>query len=86
MDELHSLLQVILVHIISQFPKFGKFKVHLMGKEKGSVGGHLEGPVGGQRNFLVPMSLCPGTRARTKIPGQTPLSRDVPGQNEFIFI
>ena len=29
---------------------------------------------------LVPVSLCPGTRAGAKIPGQTPLSRDVPGQ------
>jgi hypothetical protein len=29
-----------------------------------------------QRNFLVPVSLCPGTRAVAKIPGQTPLSRD----------
>ena len=28
------------------------------------------------------VSLCPGTRAGTKIPGQTPLSLDVPGQNE----
>jgi hypothetical protein len=27
------------------------------------------------------VSLCPGTRAGAKIPGQTPLSRDVPGQN-----
>ena len=31
----------------------------------------------------VPLSLCPGTRAGTNVPGQTPLSRDVPGQNEF---
>jgi hypothetical protein len=29
------------------------------------------------------VSLCPGTRAGAKIPGQTPLSRDVPGQNHF---
>ena len=36
--------------------------------------------VPGQRNFLVPVSLCPGTRAGAKIPGQCPLSRDVPGQ------
>jgi hypothetical protein len=27
------------------------------------------------------VSLCPGTRAGAKIPGQIPLSRDVPGQN-----
>ena len=27
------------------------------------------------------MSLCPGTRAGANVPGQTPLSRDVPGQN-----
>ena len=33
--------------------------------------------VPGQRNFLVPVSLCPGTRAGAKIPGQTLLSRDV---------
>ena len=28
----------------------------------------------------VPLSLCPGTRAGANVPGQTPLSRDVPGQ------
>ena len=39
--------------------------------------------VPGQKNFLVPVSLCPGTRAGANVPGQTPLSRDVPGQNEF---
>jgi hypothetical protein len=33
--------------------------------------------------LAVPVSLCPGTRARAKIPGQTPLSRDVPGQNKL---
>ena len=32
---------------------------------------------------LVPVSLCPWTRAGAKILGQTPLSRDVPGQNEL---
>ena len=37
----------------------------------------------GTKKNLVPVSLCPGTRAGAKIPGQTPLSRDVPGQNEF---
>ena len=45
----------------------------------------LEDPKSTQRNFLVPVSLCPRTRAGAKIPGQTPLSWDVPGQNEFIF-
>jgi hypothetical protein len=39
--------------------------------------------VPGQKYFLVPLSLCPGTRAGAKIPGQIPLSRDVPGQNNF---
>ena len=39
--------------------------------------------VPGQRNFLVPVSLCPGTRAGANVPGQTPLSRDVPGQNHL---
>ena len=39
--------------------------------------------VPGQINFLVPVSLCPGTRAGANVPGQTPLSRDVPGQNEL---
>ena len=39
--------------------------------------------VPGQKNFLVPVSLCPGTRAGANVPGQTPLSRDVPGQNEL---
>jgi hypothetical protein len=37
----------------------------------------------GQKSFLVPVSLCPWTRARANVPGQTPLSRDVPGQNHF---
>jgi hypothetical protein len=32
---------------------------------------------------LVPVSLCPGTRAAVKIPGQTPMSWDVPGQNHL---
>ena len=31
----------------------------------------------------VPVSLCPGTRSGANVPGQTPLSRDVPGQNEL---
>ena len=31
----------------------------------------------------VPLSLCPGTRAGANVTGQTPLSRDVPGQNEL---
>ena len=39
--------------------------------------------VPGQKYFLVPLSLYPGTRARTKILGQAPLFRDVPGQNHF---
>ena len=29
------------------------------------------------------MSLCPGTRVGANVLGQTPLSRDVPGQNHF---
>ena len=37
----------------------------------------------GTKKNLVPVSLCPGTRAGANVPGQTPLSRDVPGQNEF---
>jgi hypothetical protein len=36
-----------------------------------------------QRKFLVPVSLFPGTRAGENVPGQTPLSWDVPGQNQF---
>ena len=31
--------------------------------------------------FLVPVSLCPGTWTGAKIPGQTPLSPDVTGEN-----
>ena len=34
--------------------------------------------VPGQKKILVLLSLCPGTRAAAKIPGQTPLSREVP--------
>ena len=37
----------------------------------------------GQRNFLLQLSLCPGTRAGVKIWGRTTLSRDVMGQNEL---
>ena len=33
----------------------------------------------------VPLSFCPGTRAGANVPGQTPLSWDVPGQNELFF-
>ena len=29
------------------------------------------------------MSLCPGTRPGANVPGQTPLSRPVPGQNNL---
>ena len=39
--------------------------------------------VPGQKKILVPVSLCPGTRGGANVPGQTLLSRDVPGQNEF---
>ena len=35
--------------------------------------------------FLVPLSLCPGTTTPALVPGQTLLSRDVPGQNHFLF-
>ena len=34
--------------------------------------------VPGQKKILVPVSLCPGTRAGANVPGQNPLSRDVP--------
>ena len=33
----------------------------------------------------VPVPLCPWTRAGEKILGQTPLSQNVQGQNEFLF-
>ena len=35
--------------------------------------------VPGQKKNLVPVSLCPGTRARANVLGQTLLSRPVPG-------
>ena len=38
--------------------------------------------VPGQKNFLVPVSLYPGTRAGANVPGQTPLSRDFTFPNE----
>ena len=41
--------------------------------------------VSGQKNLLVSLSLCPGTRAVAKIPGQTSLSWDVPGQNHYLI-
>ena len=44
-------------------------------------------PLSRDKKFLpVPLSLCPGTRAGANVPGQSPLSRDVPGQNEFLKI
>ena len=39
--------------------------------------------VPGQKKILVPVSLCPGTRAGANVPGQSPLSRPVPGQNNL---
>jgi hypothetical protein len=48
-----------------------------------STGRDVPLDVPGQRNFLVPVSLCPGTRAGANVLGQIPLSRDVPGQNHF---
>ena len=41
-----------------------------------STGQDVPRDVPGQRIFLVPVSLCPGTRTGAKIPGQTPLSQD----------
>jgi hypothetical protein len=38
---------------------------------------------GKKKYFLVLLFLCPGTRAGAKIPGQTPLSWDVP--DKIIF-
>ena len=35
--------------------------------------------------FLVPVSLCAGTRDGVNVPGQTPLSRYVPGQNHYLL-
>jgi hypothetical protein len=32
-----------------------------------------------EKKIFVPLSLCPGTRAGAKIPGQTPLFQAVPG-------
>ena len=37
----------------------------------------------GTKKNLVLASLSPGTRAGANVPGQNPLSRDVPGQNEL---
>ena len=39
-----------------------------------------------KKKIIVQLSLCPGTRAAAKIPRQTPLSRDVPGQKHYIKI
>ena len=38
-----------------------------------------------QKSFFIPLSLCPGTRAEAKIPGQTLLSRDVPRRPKCQF-
>jgi hypothetical protein len=40
----------------------------------------------GTKEFSCPGVLCPGTRAGAKIPGQNPLSRDVPGQNHYLNV
>ena len=39
----------------------------------------------GQKSFLVPLSLCPGTRAAAKIPGQAFLSRDIPRDKMALY-
>ena len=39
--------------------------------------------VPGQKKILVQVSFCTWTRAGANVPGQTPLSLDVLGQNEF---
>ena len=39
----------------------------------------------GQKSFLFPLSLCPGTRAVVKIPGQDSLSRNVPRDKITLF-
>ena len=36
-----------------------------------------------KKKNLVPVSRCPVTRAGANVPGQNPLSRPVPGQNDF---
>ena len=61
---------------------------HGTGRPAGRPGTNRDGTsrcpfVPGQKKILVPVSLCPGTRAGAKIPGQTPLSRGVPRQNEL---
>jgi hypothetical protein len=55
--------------------------VHGTGQPAGRPGTNRDGTarcpfVPGQINFLVPVSLCPRTRAGANVPGQTPLSRD----------
>ena len=40
----------------------------------------------GKEHFHVTVSLCPWTRARLKILGQTPLSWDVPGLNHYPIV
>ena len=43
-------------------------------------------PVSGdKKSNLVPVSRCPGTRAEANVPGQIPLFRPVPGQNNLNF-
>ena len=59
-----------------------------MGRPAGRPGTNRDGTsrcpfVPGQKKILVPVSLCPGTRAGANVPGQTPLSRPVPGQNNL---
>ena len=39
--------------------------------------------VPGQKKILIPVSLCPGTRAGANVPRQNLLSQTVPGQNEW---
>ena len=48
-----------------------------------SKGGGRVSFVTGQKKVLVPVSLCPGTRAGANVPGQTLMSRDVPEQKNF---
>ena len=38
-----------------------------------------------KKSFLVPLSLCPWTRVAAKIPGQAPLSLDIPQDKMALF-
>ena len=78
----HTFFKVAIIATII-YPS-AEFKLGFSRDVPGQTGmGRPVVPLSGTIFFLVLVSLCPGTRAGANAPGQTPLSRPVPGQNDL---